>query len=132
MAVTPDQVALTLGDSCPSPVPYEQWEMWISDASLLVSNWAARNGYTVASLDSSTVDYVVREAVALKVKRPDSATQVDVAVDDGRVSRRYASSTGQITILPEWWDLLTPASASYGGAFTITPYFEPDTEVATW
>lgn len=30
MTVTPDQVALTLGDSCPTPIPYEQWDMWIS------------------------------------------------------------------------------------------------------
>ncbi|MBK6556115.1 MAG: hypothetical protein KBG78_05740 [Dermatophilaceae bacterium] len=132
MTVTPDQVALTLGDSCPTPVPYEQWDMWISDATLLITDWATRNGYTFAGLDSATVDYVIRESVALKVKRPDSATQVDVAVDDGRVSRRYESSTGQITILPEWWDLLTPAaSTSSGGAFSVSPYFEPDT-VSSW
>lgn len=127
MAVTPDQVATTLGVSCPDPIPYAQWDMWISDATLLITNWATRNGYTFAGLDSATVDYVIREAVALKVKRPDSATQVDVAVDDGRVSRRYESSTGQITILPEWWAMLTPvASASSGGAFSICPSFEPD------
>ena len=132
MAVTPDQVATTLGVSCPDPIPYAQWDMWISDATLLITNWATRNGYTFAGLDSATVDYVIREAVALKVKRPDSATQVDIAVDDGRVSRRYESSTGQIAILPEWWDLLTPASsASSGSAFSVRPAFEPDS-VSSW
>ena len=132
MAVTPEDVALTLGDSCPDPIPSERWLMWISDAEMLISAWAVRSGYTVADLDNAQVDYVIRESVALKVKRPDSATQVDVAVDDGRVSRRYESSTGQITILPEWWDLLTPAaSTSSGGAFSVSPYFEPDT-VSSW
>lgn len=133
MTVTPDQVALTLGDSCPNPIPFEQWDLWISDATLLITNWATRNGYTFAGLDSATVDYVIREAVALKVKRPDSATQVDVAVDDARVSRRYESSTGQITILPQWWDLLTPVdAASSDGAFTVTPYYEADAQVVTF
>lgn len=127
MAVTPDQVATTLGVSCPDPIPYAQWDMWISDATLLITDWATRNGYTFAGLDSATVDYVIRESVALKVKRPDSATQVDVAVDDGRVSRRYESSTGQITILPEWWDLLTPAAArGSSGAFSIRLSFTGD------
>ena len=127
MTVTPDQVALTLGDSCPTPIPYEQWDMWISDSTLLITNWATRNGYTFAGLDSATVDYVIREAVALKVKRPDSATQVDVAVDDGRVSRRYESSTGQITILPEWWAMLTPVPSAWsGGTFSICASLEFD------
>ena len=70
MAVTPDQVATTLGVSCPDPIPYAQWDMWISDATLLITNWATRNGYTFAGLDSATVDYVIREAVALKVSGP--------------------------------------------------------------
>lgn len=132
MAVTPDEVGITLGDSCPTPIPWGQWMMWIADAEMLISAWAARSGHALTDLDGTQVDYVVREAVALKVKRPDSATQVDVAVDDGRVSRRYESSTGQITILPEWWDLLTPAaSTSSGGAFSVSPYFEPDT-VSSW
>ena len=58
---------------------------------------------------------------------------MDVAVDDARVSRRYESSTGQITILPQWWDLLTPVdAASSDGAFTVTPYYEADAQVVTF
>ncbi len=132
MAVTPDEVATTLGASCPDPVPVEQWDMWIGDALLLITTWAAKHGYT-GSLDEAVVDYVVREAVAARAVRPDAATQVEVAVDDGRVSRRYEPTTGQVTILPEWWDLLTPADSSTAvGAFTVTPYFEPDVAVSSW
>lgn len=131
MAVTPTDVATTLGASCPDPLPIEQWDMWIGDALLRITIWAAKNGYT-GSLDEAVVDYVVREAVAARAVRPDAATQVEVAVDDGRVVRRYEPSAGQVTILPEWWDLLTPAdSTTGGGAFTVTPYFEPDS-VSSW
>ena len=35
MAVTPTDVATTLGASCPDPLPIEQWDMWIGDALLL-------------------------------------------------------------------------------------------------
>lgn len=132
MAVTPTDVATTLGASCPDPLPIEQWDMWIGDALLRITIWAAKNGYT-GSLDEAVVDYVVREAVAARAVRPDAATQVEVAVDDGRVVRRYEPSAGQVTILPEWWDLLTPAdSTTGGGAFTVTPYFEPDVPVSSW
>ena len=132
MAVTPDEVATTLGASCPDPLPIEQWDMWIGDALLRITIWAAKNGYT-GSLDEAVVDYVVREAVAARAVRPDAATQVEVAVDDGRVVRRYEPSAGQVTILPEWWDLLTPSgSTPGGGAFTVTPYFEPDVSVSSW
>ncbi len=132
MAVTPTDVATTLGASCPDPLPIEQWDMWIGDALLRITIWAAKNGYT-GSLDEAVVDYVVREAVAARAVRPDAATQVEVAVDDGRVVRRYEPSAGQVSILPEWWDLLTPAdSTTGGGAFTVTPYFEPDVSVSSW
>ena len=132
MAATPTDVATTPGASCPDPLPIEQWDMWIGDALLRITIWAAKNGYT-GSLDEAVVDYVVREAVAARAVRPDAATQVEVAVDDGRVVRRYEPSAGQVTILPEWWDLLTPAdSTTGGGAFTVTPYFEPDVSVSSW
>lgn len=120
--VTLEQIA----DEASLPTPESgsqqgrQWSTWIADALLQVS---ARAG-DVSGLDQDMLEYVVRMAVAAKVKRPDSATQVDVSVDDARVSRRYESSTGQVTILPEWWALLGIADES--GAFTVTPSFDPD------
>ena len=55
MAVTPTDVATTLGASCPDPLPIEQWDMWIGDALLRITIWAAKNGYT-GSLDEAVVD----------------------------------------------------------------------------
>lgn len=76
-------------------------------------------------LDQAALQIVVRRAVCAVLKRPDSATQVDVRIDDGAVSRRYESSSGRIEIGPEDWDLLAPNGNSPDGAFTIRPAFSP-------
>lgn len=115
MAVTIANVATALGRDVPEGGSPEarQWEMWIEDALLLIR---ARLGEP-AELDQPNLDYVVREAVAAQVRRPDDATSVEVAVDDGRVAKRYSSSRGRVFIRDEWWALLDPKGK--GGAFTL-------------
>ena len=123
MTVTPEMVAIAAGRPVP-PLGSEtrqQWEMWVGDALMLI-----RNRLDLATLDADVVDYVVREAVKAVVLRPDDATQVEVAIDDGRVSKRYESSTGRVTILDAWWDLLAPESAATTSAFSTRPGFQPD------
>lgn len=117
MAVTVGNVQTTLGRSL-STAEQAQAELWIDQARTIIG---AR--LTLDDLDQGILDMVVTEAVANRVKRPDSAKQVSVSVDDGQVSRSYESGTGQIEILPEWWDLLAPAAAS--NAFSIRPYGAP-------
>jgi hypothetical protein len=118
MAVTPDDIAVELGRTAPDPSDpeYAQWEMWIADARMLIS---ARLG-DLTALDQDRLDYVVRQAVAAHVRRPDDATQVAVSVDDGSTSRTYRSSKGRVVILDEWWTLLSPADSSVR-AFSIRP-----------
>jgi len=118
MAVTPDDIAVALGRTVPaSDSPeFAQWSMWIGDARMLI---AARLG-DLNELNQDALDYVVREAVAAQVRRPDDATQVAVQVDDGQVSRTYRTGAGRVTIRDEWWDLLSP-SDSKSGAFSIFP-----------
>jgi hypothetical protein len=99
-----------------------QWEQWIADAQMLIRK---RLG-DLALLDQEVLAYVVREAVVAQIRKPDDATQVDIAVDDGRVSRRYESSKGRVTILEEWWAMLTPTGDS-SDAFSVRPAYEPDT-----
>lgn len=118
MAVTPNDVAVELGRPTPTSDQSAQWASWISQALFLIGN---RLG-DVSMLDPAAVDYVVLQAVAAHVRNPENATQVDVSVDDGSVSKRYASSFGRVTILDEWWDLLTPDGNGYSGAFTIAPF----------
>lgn len=126
MAVTIDDVALELGRATPSADSIEarQWVRWIARARQLIDSRAVSLGVPLDSLDEESVDSVVAMAVAAHVRRPDDSTTVDIQVDDARMSKRYESSTGRVTILPEWWDELGLVDAS--GAFSVTPYFQPD------
>lgn len=118
MSVIPDDIAVSLGRATPAADTPErnQWEMWIRDALMLIS---ARLG-ELNDLDQTKLDYVVREAVVAHIRKPDDATQVEVSIDDARSSRTYRSSSGRVTIIDEWWDLLSPSNST-GGAFSITP-----------
>lgn len=126
MTVTTTTIAVALGRTAPdSGTPEsDQWEMWISDALMLISARLVGDGTgQVASLDDldqAKLDYVVREAVVAQVQRPDDATTVDVRVDDGAMSKTYRSSAGRVHIRDEWWDLLSPTDSS-SGAFSIRP-----------
>lgn len=106
MSVTPSIIAVALGVAAPEPgsITVQQWELWISDAEMLIETRRAALG--IESVDAAKVDYVVREAVVAHVKKPDDATQVTVSVDDGSTSKSYRSGKGRVTILDEWWVLL--------------------------
>lgn len=106
MAVTPATIAVALGRTAPeADTPtYNQWDMWIDDARMLIE---AKLG-DLNALEQIKLDYVVREAVRSHVLKPDDATSVAVAVDDGSETKTYSSSKGRVVIHPEWWDLLAP------------------------
>lgn len=125
MTVNSDDVQVTLGRTL-THQQHAQAAKWIGQASAIIAARATQQGLTLADLDQQLLDLVVTEAVANRLKRPDDATQVTVQHDDTQVSRRYESSTGQIEILDEWWALLFPATAGAGGAFSITPAYQPD------
>lgn len=116
-SVTPAKLAVALGKAAPEPgsVTDEQWQMWIDDAEMLIESRQALLG--LEAPDLAKVDYVVREAVVAHIKRPDDATQVTIAVDDGSSSKTYKSGRGRVAILDEWWTLLGLVEAS--GAFSI-------------
>ena len=118
MSVTPSMIAVALGQAAPESgsIQEQQWELWISDAEMLIE--ARRLSFNpVPDIDAAKIDYVVREAVVAQVKKPDDATQVTVSVDDGSTSKSYRSGRGRVTILDEWWLLLGLTETS--GAFSI-------------
>lgn len=121
--ITIDDVAVALGRPSVDLGSPEglQWALWIKDARLLIG---ARLG-DLAGLDQDILDYVVLQAVISQVRKPDDATSISVQVDDAQVSRRYASSTGRVTILDDWWSLLDPGRGT-SGAFSVRPGFQPD------
>ena len=105
MSVTLDDIAVELGRATPATgtVEARQWDMWIGDALALIEARATRLGVPFEALPQETLGRVVRLAVAAHAQRPDNSTQVDVAIDDGRVSRRYSSSAGRVAIDEDWW-----------------------------
>ncbi len=121
MTVAVEDIATALGQDPPpsGSTQYDQWTMWINDAVMLIRTEAARRGVDPVDLDQAVVDYVTREAVVAQVRRPDDATSVEIAVDDGREARRYSSSRGRVTILPEWWELLFPTAPKSGKAYAV-------------
>lgn len=117
--VTPEDIAAALGRPTFTDVERAQWDLWIGDALMLIE---ARLG-DPSALDQTKVDYVVREAVVAQVRRPDDSTQVDVAIDDARVSKRYSTGSGRVTIRDEWWKLLDPDGTSGSGeAYGVDTY----------
>lgn len=132
MAVTLDDIATRLGVATPSPdsPTGKQWSAWIGDATLLIRLRAEALGLSLEELDQDALDRVVTLAVVAMARKPDDATTVDVSVDDGRVSRRYESSTGRVGILDEWWSWLGLVEAS--GAFSTRPGFESDALCPRW
>lgn len=117
MAVTPEMIAVALGRADPTLVEHQQWSMWIDDAMMLINARVEALDITVP-LDEAKLDYVVREAVVAQVRRPDSATQVTVSVNDASTSKTYSSGRGRVEILDEWWSLLGLTSPT-GGAFAV-------------
>lgn len=117
MSVTPAMLAVALGQAAPAAgsITEQQWQMWIDDAVMLIE--ARRVLLGLPEPDQAKLDYVVREAVVAHIKRPDDATQVTVAIDDGSSSRSYKSGKGRVVILDEWWALLGLVEAS--GAFSV-------------
>ena len=118
MSVTPEMLAVALGQAAPEPdsVTDLQWKMWIDDALMLIEARRISLGESFQP-DEAKLDYVVRQAVVAHIKRPDDATQVTIAVDDGSSSRSYQSGKGRVVILDEWWALLGLSETS--GAFSI-------------
>lgn len=123
MTVTPDSIALALGQPEPDATTAEQWQMWINDAILLIEARAELLHRPIHQISEAPFDYAVREAVTAHIKHPDDSTQVTVSVDDATTSRSYSTSQGRVTIAPEHWALLGLQDTT--GAFTI------DTTTAT-
>lgn len=121
MAVTPAIIAVKLGVAAPESgsIQEQQWQMDIEDALMLIEIRADELDVDFTTISEMKLDYVVREAVAAYIKRPDDATQVSITVDDGTTSRSYQSGKGRINILDEWWKMLGLNDPEDSGAFAI-------------
>ena len=127
MAVaTINEVAVSLGRPITETDEVAQVKQWLEDAELQIR---LRLG-PVADLDQQALAFVEREAVVARMRNP-QGYQYE-AIDDYRYG--LPASSRQVTILDEWWDMLTPSGSST--AFSIraggVPEFPaPDTWVST-
>lgn len=110
-------VETSLGRTISDPVEQAQVEWWITSAELQIRS---RLG-DLALLDQEILNFVVVEAVAAKAQNPEGAASE--TVDD--YTYRLPAESRRVTILDEWWNLLDPDTGS--GAFSVRPYFVPDT-----
>lgn len=132
MTVTVANVATELARSTPTSPVSDQWQSWIDRAYRLIEDRLGATAY--AALDPATLDDVVLVAVSEHVRawRDSTAKRSTTTVDDGTVSREYEQGVGLLEIPDSLWSLLDPALGS-GGAFTITPFSEPDpSPIESW
>lgn len=122
MYAMPSDVAAHLGRPL-SETETAQVNLWIG---WLEADITAR----VPDVDLSKAQRAVVESIAAYMRNPDSATTVQVSVDDGNVTKHYSSSSGRVEILPELWAGLGWSES--GGAFTVTPYGAPDVSFDAW
>lgn len=123
MTVFASDIGDEIGVTSPTPGQEALWTKWIDWTLALI-----RQRYPDTSvLDQSVLDMVVTSVVADKAGNPQRVTQVDVAVDDGRVSKRYATSKGILSaILEDWWDTLAPAESRSPDSWSTRPVYQPD------
>ena len=130
MSVTPNMIAVALGLTAPVPgsIQDEQWSMFIADAVMLIEARREAIDPTIV-IDEARLDYVVRESVVAHIKKPDDATTVAVAIDDGSTTKSYKSGKGRVTILDEWWLFLGLTEPNEGAFAVDTVWFETPTFV---
>lgn len=106
--ITPARIATARSMAAPEPDSAEeqQWQLHIDDALMLIQARVDRLKVAEQTVSQDKLDYVVRQAVVAHLRHPDDATQVVVSVDDGQISRRYESASGQVEITDAWWELL--------------------------
>lgn len=113
MTVTFEDVAVALGRPITEGPEQEQVAWWISTAELQIST---RLG-NLEELDQDVLRFVVVEAVASKARNPDGAQSE--TIDD--YTYRLPAETRRVTILDEWWAMLSPRPPRRSRAFSVMP-----------
>lgn len=124
---TSNDVATHLGRSL-STTEESQINLWISWLEADIG----RNMPDPTTVDGTTAQRVIVQSIAAYLDNPTAASEVQVSVDDGSVTKRYTRSLGRVQILPELWADLGWSGDT--GAFTVTPYAAADTgaDVDAW
>ena len=79
-----------------------------------------RLGQDLSGIEDDTLVYVLGEILLARSRNPDGFQSE--TIDD--YTYRHGNETRRVTILDEWWELLSPSIES--AAFSTRPGFEPD------
>lgn len=109
---TVNDVEIELGRSIFDQTEIAQISRWLERAERQI---VKRLG-PVANLDQDAVRDVEAMAVAAKTLNPQGATSE--SIED--YTYRLPAETRQVTILDEWWDLLTPPPVIAEGAYVVS------------
>lgn len=109
-------VAIAIGRPISTPDEQAQVTYWLDGAEMQIK---ARLG-DVATLDQAALKFVETEAVAARLTNPEGYQSE--TIDD--YTYRHGAETRRVTILDEWWALLSPATEA--ASFSTRPGFEPD------
>jgi len=121
--VTAQMVADEIGVPSLTQQQADTWVRWIEWTEQLIR----RRYPDLSVLDQDLLEMVVVGVVAEKAGNPQRVSQVDVQVDDGRVSKRYETHRGALAaILEDWWDVLDPSDSPRRGAWSIPLAYQPD------
>lgn len=80
-----------------------------------------RFGADLSALDQDSLAYVLSEVLLARLRNPEGYQSE--TIDD--YTYRHGAETQRVSILPEWWDLLTPLRES--AVFSARPQFVADT-----
>jgi|SRR5690625_297595 len=113
-----------LGRPTVDPVEARQVNAWIGDVESLILARIPDLPERVAEgvPTAAVVTMVVCNAVIRKINNPDG--KVSEGVDDYQYRYNEQTRKGDLFLTDEEWAMLAPASSS--GAFSVTPYGEPD------
>lgn len=100
-------------------------ELWASYVYADIAAAAIAAGTDMGALDGIAVQRFVVAAISRRLANPDGAESLDVQVDDARVLKRFNTSDGGFGYLPEWWAWIGLPSPEQGGAFSVTPGWQP-------
>lgn len=83
-----------------------------------------RFGADLSALDQDALEYVLGEVLLARLRNPEGYQSE--TIDD--YTYRHGAETQRVSILAEWWDLLTPSHES--AVFSARPQFVADTPTA--
>lgn len=130
MFATLTDVQARLGRPITDAAEVAQVNAWIADTEVLIRARVPDIDERIAAgtPPAATVTMVVSNVVIRKLQNPDG--KVQEGLDDYNYRLNENARRGELFLTDDEWALILGPVAS--GAFSVRPYFEPDTTAPVW